>query len=108
MGQLGFYINMMQCTGCRDCEIACKDKNNLDVGTLFRKVQSFEGGKFPNVWSYSLSLTCNHCEIAKCMEGCPTDAIYKRENDGLVMLDKNKCIGVKSVLVYVLMIILSI
>lgn len=95
MRQLGFYINMMQCSGCKTCEIACKDKNNLEVGTLFRKVSSFEGGKFPNVWSYSLSLACNHCDNAKCMEGCLTDAIYKRKSDGLVIQDRNKCIGCK-------------
>lgn len=95
MGQLGFYINMMQCTGCKACEIACKDKNDLEVGTLFRKVDSFDGGKFPKVWSYSLSLACNHCENAKCTEDCPTDAIYKRKDDGLVIIDKDKCIGCK-------------
>lgn len=95
MGQLGFYINMMQCTGCKVCEISCKDKNNLEVGASFREVKPFEGGKFPNVWSYSLSLACNHCEDAKCIKDCPTKTIYKRKEDGLVLLDKNKCIGCK-------------
>ncbi|MDP4128349.1 MAG: 4Fe-4S binding protein, partial [Bacillota bacterium] len=29
---LGFYFDMEKCIGCRTCQIACKDKNNLDVG----------------------------------------------------------------------------
>jgi len=59
----------------------------------FRRVYSFEGGKYPKPWIYHLSLGCNHCEHPKCAENCPTGAIYKREEDGLVVQDHEKCIG---------------
>ena len=93
MKQKGFYYNSTICTGCKTCAIACKDKNDLPVGVNFRRVYSFEGGKFPNPWAYNLSLGCNHCAEPKCAANCPTGAIYKRESDGLVVQDHDKCIG---------------
>ena len=95
MAQLGFYYDMTVCTSCKTCQIACSDKNNLVVGTTFRKVFNFEGGKFPKPWAYHLSISCNHCADPKCVKNCPTGALYKREKDGVVMQDKEKCIGCK-------------
>lgn len=43
----GFYFNQQMCIGCRTCQVACKDKNDLEVGYLFRRVESFEVGEFP-------------------------------------------------------------
>ena len=34
----GFYFNQQACIGCRTCQVACKDKNDLEVGYLFRRV----------------------------------------------------------------------
>lgn len=93
MGQKGFYYDMTICTGCKTCQIACKDKNNLKVGPIFRKVYHFEGGKYPKPWSYPLSISCNHCDHPKCVENCPTGALSKRQKDGIVTHDKEKCIG---------------
>ena len=92
MAQKGFYFDMTGCIGCKTCQIACKDKNNLNVGALYRKVTTFEGGKFPNPWKYHISIGCNHCEQPKCVANCPTGALYKR-TDGIVGHDKQKCIG---------------
>lgn len=94
MGQKGFFHDSVVCTGCKACQIACKDKNDLKVGELFRKVYDFEGGIHPNVWGYSLSLGCNHCAEAKCVKGCPTGAMHFAE-DGTVQHDKELCIGCK-------------
>jgi DMSO reductase, iron-sulfur subunit len=92
MGQKGFYFDMTLCTGCKTCQIACKDKNDLEAGVLFRHVVTFEGGKFPRPWVYNLSIGCNHCANPKCVANCPTRAMHKRE-DGIVVHDKDKCIG---------------
>lgn len=93
MVQKGFYYDMSSCIGCKACQIACKDKNDLDVESFFRKVYDFEGGKFPNPWKYYISMACNHCDIPKCVENCPTGASYKSKEDGLVIIDPDKCIG---------------
>lgn len=95
MAQLGFYYDMTICTSCKVCQIACSDKNNLEVGILFRKVYNFEGGEFPKPWAYNLSIACNHCAEPKCVENCPSGALHKRDKDGIVTFDQEKCIGCK-------------
>jgi len=99
--QLGFYVNVANCTGCKACEIACKDKSNLPSGVRWRRVYEFGGGEWvqdgdqvvpSGVFSYFVSNACNHCEKPICMEVCPASAISKRD-DGIVLIDADKCIG---------------
>lgn len=92
MGKLGFYFDMEACIGCRTCQMACKDKNNLDIRVLFRRVKSFETGVYPKPDAYNYSGSCNHCSEAKCVIGCPTGAMHYAE-DGTVQHAKDKCIG---------------
>ena len=89
---VGFYFDMTRCIGCRACQVACKDKNRLEVGTLYRDVKTYTVGTFPDVTSYSYSFSCNHCDDPICMHNCPTGAIYKAE-DGTVIQDQSLCIG---------------
>ena len=89
---IGFYFDMSRCTGCRACQVACKDKNRLEVGTIYRNAHTFSVGSFPEVKCYSYSASCNHCESPACMAACPTGAIDKRE-DGAVILDREVCKG---------------
>lgn len=102
MAQLGFYINQSLCTGCKACSVACKDKNNSDVGINFRRVYNPEegsylgqpnGGFVTNVKSYYFSISCNHCSEPKCLSICPTGAISKRKKDGVVIIDQDICAG---------------
>ncbi|PLR84867.1 DMSO/selenate family reductase complex B subunit [Bacillus sp. V33-4] len=95
MAQMGFYINMAICIGCKTCVVACKDKNDLEVGRNYRRVYDFEEGEYPNPAISHLSISCNHCEEPKCVEGCPTGAMYKRAEDGVVLVDHDKCVGCK-------------
>lgn len=94
-GRKGFYFDQQACIGCRTCQIACKDKNDLDVGMLFRKVFSYETGSFPNARTFHLSIACNHCENPACVAACPTGAMYIDEADGTVQHDDSRCIGCK-------------
>lgn len=93
MTQLGFYVNMNECTGCRCCQVACKDKNDLPVGVFFRQVLESEGGVFPGTWAATFSKGCNHCQDAACVKNCPVAAISKDAGTGLVLQDKDMCIG---------------
>lgn len=93
MGQLGFLINTTQCTGCRCCQVACKDINDLPVAVFYRQVFDFEGGQFPDVWAASLSLGCNHCDDPQCALNCPVAAPKKDPDTGLVIQDTDMCIG---------------
>ena len=62
MAQYGFYFDQTVCAGCHTCQIACKDKNRLEVGTLYRKVITCETGEYPNPGIYHLATACNHCD----------------------------------------------
>jgi anaerobic dimethyl sulfoxide reductase subunit B (iron-sulfur subunit) len=101
MTQLGFYIDMSKCTGCKTCQVACKDKNDLEVGRNFRRVVEYSGGTWEemhgawnqNVFAYYVSIACNHCEKPACLEACPKEVYTKRADTGLVIGDPKKCIG---------------
>jgi len=91
--QLGFIHHNVDCIGCRACEIACKDKNGLSAGPRFRRVQYIEGGSYPDVFAYKVNISCNHCAEPACLPACPTGAIWKRREDGIVDIDSTLCIG---------------
>lgn len=92
---VGFYFDQTRCTGCRACQVVCKDKNKLEVGTIYRNAHTYTLGSFPDVRAYSYSFSCNHCENPACLENCPVSAIYKAD-DGTVILDQSRCIGCKT------------
>lgn len=97
MGQMGFYFDQTACIGCKTCQVACRDRNNLyNVGEIFRNVDTAEKGTFPNVRYFSVSVSCNHCEKPACVAACPTGAMYKNEDEGVVLHDDGMCIGCES------------
>jgi anaerobic dimethyl sulfoxide reductase subunit B len=95
-----FTFDASACTGCKACQEACKDKNNLPAGILWRRVIEVSGGEWHqtgsswenSVFAYNLSLACNHCEHPKCAGVCPADA-YSVRPDGIVLIDKTRCMG---------------
>ena len=91
--QLGFIHNNVDCIGCRACEIACKDKNGLPAGPRFRRVQYIEGGTYPEVFAFKVNMSCNHCAEPACLPACPTGAIWKHKDNGVVDIDSTLCIG---------------
>lgn len=96
MTQYGFYFDQTLCVGCRTCQIACKDKNRLSVGVLYRKVRTFEVGEYPNPGLYHLSCACNHCDHPACVPACPAGRIVKDAETGLVYHDESiRCLGEK-------------
>jgi anaerobic dimethyl sulfoxide reductase subunit B (iron-sulfur subunit) len=102
MTRLAFFFDSSTCSGCKTCQMACKDKNDLPTGQLWRRVYEVSGGGWrkdganwnQDVFAYNLSLSCNHCEDPICAHNCPTRAIRKRE-DGIVQIDQGSCIGCK-------------
>lgn len=51
------------------------------------------GGHWPNGFFFYLPRKCNHCTNPVCIDACPNNAIYKREQDGIVVLDQSRCRG---------------
>jgi len=94
MDQFGFGFDMSRCSGCFACVVACMDQNDFKTeGPSFRQVIGYEKGRFPSVKISYLSLSCAHCGEAPCMTVCPTAAISKSEDMGVVTVDRNLCIG---------------
>jgi len=100
--QLGFWIDQQYCTGCKACQVACKDKHDLPLGVTWRRVVEYSGGSWstdpaagtftPNVFTYYTSISCNHCDDPVCVAVCPTTAMHKGA-DGIVSVDPAKCVG---------------
>jgi nitrate reductase beta subunit len=46
-----------------------------------------------DLWFFYLPRICNHCTYPACLAACPRRAIYKREEDGIVLIDQSRCRG---------------
>ncbi len=92
MKQLGFYFDQTRCIGCETCVVACKDWNDVPAGPAsWRRISTLEKGKYPHPVVTFLSNACYHCAEASCVSVCPAGAISKREEDGIVVVDRGKC-----------------
>ncbi|HPE72588.1 MAG TPA: nitrate reductase subunit beta [Candidatus Competibacter sp.] len=59
----------------------------------FDKVQKDIYGEFENTFMMYLPRLCEHCLNPACVASCPSGAIYKREEDGIVLIDQDQCRG---------------
>ena len=91
----GFIIDNRKCIGCHACTTACKSEHDVAVGVNRTYVKQVEKGEFPDTRRIFSVMRCNHCTDAPCVEICPVEALYTRE-DGIVDFDNNRCIGCKS------------
>jgi len=66
------------------------------TGGDFTKDSQFGGAtQLPEhkVWFFHLARICNHCTYPGCLASCPRNAIYKRPEDGIVLIDQSRCRG---------------
>ena len=110
MTQLALVIDLDVCVGCQACVTSCKQWNTSGAagplsdrdpygpdtsGVFFNRVQTFEVGQYPDTQVVHFPKSCLHCEDPPCVPVCPTGASYKRKEDGIVLVDADKCIGCK-------------
>jgi formate dehydrogenase iron-sulfur subunit len=105
----GFFTDTTVCIGCKACEVACKEWNNLPADHLGLTGDSYDntGALSANTWRHvafiekpavreqhkppgqggwlMMSDVCKHCHNAPCMEACPTGALFKTEFDTVVV-----------------------
>lgn len=107
MTQLGFMFNSTRCSGCKTCQVSCKERYSLPVENLWRKVYEYQGGAWvpheetgwytaDGIFGYRISIACNHCLEPACVANCPTGAMQKDEGTGIVWTDHEVCIGCKT------------
>ncbi len=109
--KLGLVIDLDVCVGCHACAVNCKEWNTgghsaplTDTdpygadpsGVWFNRIHTFEvvaeDGASKTV---HFPKSCLHCDDAPCVTVCPTGASYKREDDGIVLVNADICIGCK-------------
>ncbi|HVY45009.1 MAG TPA: 4Fe-4S dicluster domain-containing protein [Minicystis sp.] len=117
MAEMGFFTDTTVCIGCKACEVACKQWNQLpDDGFVFT-ARSYDntGALGASTWRHvafverpldllaknggdpgfswlMMSDVCKHCERAGCLEACPTGAIVRNEH-GAVYVQPDVCNG---------------
>ncbi|MCI8468417.1 MAG: 4Fe-4S dicluster domain-containing protein [Eggerthellaceae bacterium] len=103
MTKYAFAFDAARCTGCKTCNLACKDYHDLSPQVTFRKIYEYAGGSFvrdakgtlvQNVWTNYISMNCNHCDKPACVEVCPTGAMH-RDDQGFISVDHDRCVGCK-------------
>ena len=104
----GVLVDLRKCMGCRGCQVACKQWNELSgVSTWNWGTYENPPDLSPNTWSLIKfreigengsvkwlfnKWQCMHCVKPACVTVCPTSALYKTE-EGPVLYDESRCIG---------------
>jgi Fe-S-cluster-containing dehydrogenase component len=96
--EYGISYNKENCVQCHGCEVACKSWRNIELGVRWRRVDNSWQGHYPEVKNISASVACMHCLKPACVEACPEGAIEKRDEDGIVIVDRDKCTGCETCL----------
>jgi len=106
--RLGLVIDLDTCVGCHACVVNCKEWNTggypaplsdvapyeaKPMGAWLNRVHSYEAGDGPEGRTVHFPKSCLHCEDAACVTVCPTGASYKRVEDGIVLVEEDRCIG---------------
>jgi formate dehydrogenase iron-sulfur subunit len=102
--RMGFFTDTTVCIGCKACEVACKQWNDLPAdGTRFTKGGSYDhtGRLSGSTWRHVrfveqleaeenpkwlfMSDVCKHCAHAGCLDACPTGALIRTEFDTVIV-----------------------
>ena len=109
MTQKAMLIDVSKCMGCRACQVACKQWNQLPAvkthftgsyqnpptlnASTWTLIQFIEPEDGPVRWLFRKQ-QCLHCGDPACVDACPTGAMKKRA-DGIVFVDQDMCAGCK-------------
>lgn len=74
-------------------EILGTEFSSRSRDTNFDNIQKDMYGEFENTFMMYLPRLCEHCLNPTCVAACPSGSIYKREEDGIVLIDQDKCRG---------------
>lgn len=99
--KFGMAIDITRCMGCHTCAVACKMANNLPNDVWWNKVRTenseikdVETGTYPNdLHRRYFAVACQQCKEPACVAVCPTGASHVREEDGVVLINSDECIG---------------
>jgi formate dehydrogenase iron-sulfur subunit len=108
--RMGFFTDTSVCIGCKACEVACKEWNNIPDDGLNFLATSYDntGALSADTWRHVAFIeqpkndggirwlmssdVCKHCTSAACLEVCPTGALFRTEF-GTVVVQQDVCNG---------------
>ncbi|MDP6099871.1 MAG: 4Fe-4S dicluster domain-containing protein [Dehalococcoidia bacterium] len=90
MGQM-LIVDPARCTGCRSCETACSTFREGESSLYKCRVKVV---RFPEELFF-YPVVCQQCETPLCAVPCPTNALQKDNQTGLVELIRDRCVGCK-------------
>ncbi len=89
-------IDLDRCQGCKSCEISCAVAHSGSkslFGALYESPSPRKRIYVMDIDGSPVPINCRHCEQAACVAVCPTKAMYRDENTGIVHHNPNRCIG---------------
>lgn len=86
-------VDLRKCVGCTSCQVSCKMENAVPLSSYRSKVDIADTGEYPKAKRMFFPKICNHCDEPPCVEPCPVEGATFKRNDGIVVVDQNKCIG---------------
>lgn len=97
MSQYYLVQDQKKCIGCLGCEVHCKTFHDLPRGPRLGQIIGVGpkmAGSVPR--TSFVFMPCFHCEDPWCVAVCPTGAMRKRPEDGIVYVESSLCVGCKS------------
>jgi len=82
-------VDYLKCTGCQMCEAVCSFKNTGLIGKSLSRIAVHKDER-KGVFIPTL---CRQCSEPKCIQACPTNAIFKEKETGIIKINKEECIG---------------
>jgi Fe-S-cluster-containing dehydrogenase component len=86
-----------RCIGCHACEVHCKAAHDAPVGPRSCRIISVGPKDVGGIPRQSfVFMPCFHCEQPWCVAACPTGAMQRRAQDGIVFVEEARCVGCRS------------
>lgn len=95
MAEKGFIFDYSKCVACHACIVACHNQNHSELPLVWRQVFNGNPTKIPLKGFINLSLACNHCLEAPCLNNCPALAYRQDPVTGAILHNAASCIGCK-------------
>lgn len=98
--RFGMVIDTRHCVGCQTCTVSCKISNEVPGSAHWNHIESLTGevlyqptGSFPYPTLAFRPMLCNHCDHPACVHNCPSGAMGKDPETGIVSVDQEVCIA---------------
>lgn len=100
MSQYLIMLNSRRCIRCKACEVQCQIHNtpsaDIKLGVVMSQAGDPEAAPPEHISAF---LPCFHCEQPWCVAVCPTKAMVRRPEDGIVYVNKKLCVGCQACIV---------